>query len=152
MSRPGYQRPDPTRNRRHVAARKAVTSCAQCGGKPIEYHHPDHHLNPHRRVSYMSGGNWSIEEIDAEIDRCTPLCNACHQRETTRLRQHARGSRSGKAKLTEQDVQIIRVLLRIGCEQKEIAERYGVAANTISNIVTGRTWIHVHLCDVAGAA
>lgn len=44
------------------------------------------------------------------------------------------------AKLTEEDVTNILKLLDQGVKQSQIAEQYGVGANTISHINTGFTW------------
>jgi hypothetical protein len=65
------------------------------------------------------------------------------------LEQHARGSRHGEAKLTEQQVAEIR--LRYGpptgrgkkgpkISQQKLADEYGVHQTIISDIVRGETW------------
>lgn len=51
-----------------------------------------------------------------------------------------RGSKSGHAKLTEQDVLLIREQVAAGVQQKVFAEKFGVHAVTISSIVTRRNW------------
>jgi HNH endonuclease len=53
-----------------------------------------------------------------------------------------RGSRNGKAKLTEADVMEIRRRLAAGDKQQAIADDYGVGQWTISWIKTGRYWTH----------
>lgn len=52
----------------------------------------------------------------------------------------ARGERNGLAKLTAEDVRIIRAELRRGALQRELAERYGVDQTNISAIKLGKTW------------
>lgn len=59
-------------------------------------------------------------------------------RNTTR-----RGEYNSLAKLTEQMVREIRVLLEERRSQTSIARIYGVNHKTISNIATGKTWTHV---------
>ena len=54
-----------------------------------------------------------------------------------------RGSKNGKAKLTEQDVREIKTLLKIGTPQTAIARLYEVSPKTISHIKTGKNWSHV---------
>lgn len=56
---------------------------------------------------------------------------------------HQRGSRNGRAKLTEADVVDIRRKLRLGVRQSEIAAQYGVSFRAISSIKTGIRWTHV---------
>jgi len=52
----------------------------------------------------------------------------------------ARGERNGLAKLTAEDVCVIRAELRGGVLQRELAERYGVDQTNISAIKLGKTW------------
>ena len=71
-------------------------SCKYCGSKnqqhSINLHHPglDGHLgNVHDLVRSCA----TIEEIEAEIARCEPLCGGCHAREHIRINIECR---SGK--------------------------------------------------------
>lgn len=52
------------------------------------------------------------------------------------------GSKNGYAKLTEEDVKIIRTL-RPGLTFREIGERFGVTSSTIEHVVRRRKWKHV---------
>lgn len=75
------------RNREFVAEIRQRTVCAHCGAQPIDWHNPDH-VNPGqgiRRIGNMISGNYTTASIQAEIDRCTPLCRRCHMREDGRL-------------------------------------------------------------------
>ena len=71
-----------------VAALNPRTMCAHCGAQPIEWHNPEHvEQNRQRfRISTMAGKGASIEAIQAELDRCTPLCRRCHMAEDGRLK------------------------------------------------------------------
>lgn len=42
--------------------------------------------------------------------------------------------------MTEEEVEIIRILYRDGANQKYIADLYGISQGTVSDIVIGRTW------------
>lgn len=53
------------------------------------------------------------------------------------------GSSNSQAVLTEESVREIKALLRQNLTGREIARRFGVHPQTISNIKTGRIWIHV---------
>jgi hypothetical protein len=56
----------------------------------------------------------------------------------------ARGSRHGRATLTEEDVAAIRKRWATGkWRQSELARRFGVSHSTVAAIVRGRTWTHV---------
>ena len=57
--------------------------------------------------------------------------------------RQTRGSQRPAAKLTEEDIPIIRQYLREGLTQRAIAKQYSVAMQQISSINTGRTWRHV---------
>lgn len=54
-----------------------------------------------------------------------------------------RGSRNGHAKLTEQNVRVIRKLLVGGVSKPEIGRRFGVDRSVISMISSGKRWRHV---------
>jgi hypothetical protein len=54
-----------------------------------------------------------------------------------------RGSRNGRAKLTEADVTDIRRRLAAGEKQKDIAALYHIRQETVSFIKTGRYWSHL---------
>ena len=53
-----------------------------------------------------------------------------------------RGERSGRAKLTDEQIYEIRELAKYKTN-KEIAEKFGVAPGTISEIHTRKTWRHL---------
>lgn len=55
----------------------------------------------------------------------------------------SRGETHPGAKLTEVEVVEAKRLARRGCYHREIAERFGVARETIGNIVRGQRWRHV---------
>lgn len=54
-----------------------------------------------------------------------------------------RGENSGKAKLTEVDVQRIRQLAAMGLTNKQIAEQFNVATCTVHFVKNRITWSHV---------
>lgn len=53
-----------------------------------------------------------------------------------------RGETSPLAKLTNEKVEEIRLLLNTGMYQRDIAAKFGVAQTTISMIRRGKTWAH----------
>jgi predicted Zn-dependent protease len=58
----------------------------------------------------------------------------------------AKGSSHAKAKLTEEQVVEIKMLLKEGIlTQVEISKMYGVGKRVISYIKTGQTWQHVKI-------
>lgn len=50
------------------------------------------------------------------------------------------GMRNGQAKLRNHDIPVIREMLGAGFTQQQIADRFGVAQNTISRIGGGKIW------------
>lgn len=58
--------------------------------------------------------------------------------------RHAHGSTHGSSKLHEDDIPVIRQMVKSGISQRKVATYYGVAHQQISNIVLGRTWTHVN--------
>jgi hypothetical protein len=58
-------------------------------------------------------------------------------------RKPLRGEAHGNAKLTEDKVLEMRRLRHEGVSQKEIAATFGVELATITDVVSGRSWVHV---------
>jgi hypothetical protein len=56
---------------------------------------------------------------------------------------HPRGTRHGRAKLTETDVLTIREQYEQGTRLMDIAQRFGVSLGAIVGIVSGTKWKHV---------
>jgi hypothetical protein len=56
---------------------------------------------------------------------------------------HARGEKSGTAKLTENDVRQMRALSSAGNTHRTIAAAFGVAYVTAARVVTRKAWEHV---------
>jgi hypothetical protein len=57
--------------------------------------------------------------------------------------RQALGSRNGVSKLCESDIPIIRDMKKAGVSTNAIAEKFGVKARTIRNVLDGDTWGHV---------
>jgi uncharacterized protein YjcR len=54
-----------------------------------------------------------------------------------------KGEDHPQAKLTERDVKAIRTYSKGGFKQQELAEMFNVKRNTISAIITRKSWRHV---------
>ena len=74
------------------------------------------------------GTHWENMQDMASKGRRKGICN---------------GSSHGRAKLTERDIPVIRDLLAQGEMLKTVAERFGVAPETIGDIKHGRHWVHI---------
>lgn len=57
--------------------------------------------------------------------------------------RHCHGERSGKAKLTEENVRKVWKLHRSGVSGSTIGKQMGVTKETIYAILKGRTWAHL---------
>lgn len=53
------------------------------------------------------------------------------------------GSKNSHAVLNEDDVRLIKALIREGLKSGDIAIKFEVAASTIRNIKAGSSWCHV---------
>lgn len=56
---------------------------------------------------------------------------------------HRRGQDHGRAKLTDDQVRVIRTLQARGVSQAELARTYGVSAQAIHYVVSGKAWKHL---------
>lgn len=56
--------------------------------------------------------------------------------------RQARGSRGGKAVLTEEEVLALRQYEHTHSYQ-DTADRFGVSKGTVADIINGRTWVHI---------
>lgn len=61
----------------------------------------------------------------------------------TRLDARPRGERHGNAKLTAEDVRLLRALRADGATLAELGRRFGVSEKTCSEIALRRAWRHV---------
>lgn len=57
--------------------------------------------------------------------------------------RQAKGTDVGNAVLNPQKVRDIRMWLKTGCQQKDIATAYNVSKSAIRSVYIGRTWSHV---------
>jgi hypothetical protein len=85
-----------------VADVNARTFCAHCGAQPIEWHNPEHvELNRQGfRISALASNGLPPEAIQAEMNRCTPLCRRCHMAEDGRLARFIESRRAAIAAST----------------------------------------------------
>lgn len=58
-----------------------------------------------------------------------------------------RGENNARATITNEDARQIKLLLRDGVPQTEIARRFGVSKSLVFDIKRGRTWTHIHIDD-----
>jgi hypothetical protein len=110
-----------------------------------------------------------VSRIVLEYKLCRPLtpkmqaCHTCdnppcvnpdHLFEATQLQNIAdrdkklrtnkpRGSRNGSAKLTDDNVREIKILLKSQLTQKEISKRFNICEDTIQRINSGTKWSHI---------
>lgn len=86
-------------------------------------------------------GNKENNEV-SNLEWVTSKENKRHAWEND-LQVSVKGSEKPLAKLKEEDIVSIRKEYREGCIQMELAEKYGVARQTISSIVNMKAWKHV---------
>jgi hypothetical protein len=77
----------------------------------------------------------------SNLSWATPLTN---QRDRQANKTDTKGSRHGKAKLTEEIVRKIRSeYVRYKVTSKMLGKKYGVAHSTVEGVLEGKTWKHV---------
>jgi hypothetical protein len=57
--------------------------------------------------------------------------------------RQARGSKNGQAKLTEDDVNEIKIFREFGFTQQELGKMYGVSQSTITRLLSKKRWGHL---------
>ncbi len=62
-------------------------------------------------------------------------------------KRQARGSKNGNAKLNEENVKEIMILLKNGLSYKKISKMFNVHSDAIANIKRKKTWNHVEVND-----
>ncbi len=77
--------------------------------------------------------------------------HADNMRDMVARKRVAFGSRSGKTKLTEKDVRLIRLLLAEGWRHKPIAEHYGISMASLWDIKVGRNWKYLPVLQKAAS-
>ena len=80
-------------------------------------------------------------------DNLVQLSRSEHLRESYRLGQQPskKGENHPQAKLTADDVILMRSLAAQGVPHGELGEKFGILRTSVSNIVTGRSWGHIPL-------
>jgi hypothetical protein len=129
------------RPRPHKAGYQTVSLCA--GGRPKGF------LISRLVCTAFNGAPPSVEHEAAHWDGDKTNNRATNLRWATGVENAAdkirhdrvsRGSRQGRAKLTESNVIEIRALIAAGVPQRQIAKRFGVTKSPINEIHRGRAW------------
>jgi len=90
-------------------------------------------------------------EYKRDINDYKWVCRRCHMKGDGRMNNLKKGgtynfgSKNGQAKLNEEQVREIKLLLLKKIFHKEIAKKFNVEKNTIGNINVGKTWSHVKI-------
>lgn len=92
------------------------------------------------QVNHIDGDKTNNEH--SNLEWCNGSSNCIHALRTG-LYESVRGEQVGSAKLTEQDVILIRKLAADGQFHKDLAEQFGVGRKAITKIVNRQRWKHV---------
>ena len=67
---------------------KSKTPCDHCGKiydpSCLDFHHLDR-VTKKESINVLMRGNWSIDVIQEELDKCIPLCSNCHRIEESKI-------------------------------------------------------------------
>jgi hypothetical protein len=130
-----YQREWKDRRRQDWLA--ANGPCIDCGSRDdLEVDHVDAKTKIDHKV-----WSWSAERRLRELAKCVVRCEPCHKAKTLACHENRRGEKVGAAKLTAQDIPVIRASqLR---PYRLIAEQYGVDESLIRQIKRRIIWKHI---------
>ena len=112
-----------------------------------EQHYMDA-LCPEYNIAPVAGSALGVKHTEETKQKMSAASTGrWHSEETKQKMSEAhRGERSSSAKLTEQDVREIRVLLQgSGLTRREIAARYGISLAMITKIKHGYAWTHISI-------
>jgi hypothetical protein len=98
------------------------------------------HVDAKTKISHRVW-SWTAERRALELAKCVVRCTPCHKAKTFACQENRRGERTGTAKLTADDVRVIRE--STVKPYRLIAEKYGVDASLIGQIKRRVIWRHV---------
>lgn len=92
------------------------------------------------QINHMNGEKRDNRLANLEV--CSPSENMAHAYNVLGrdVRRPQKGSKNGRAKLTLDDVAIVKQLRAQGLSQQKIADRFGVDQTNISLILRGKSW------------
>jgi predicted XRE-type DNA-binding protein len=105
-----------------------------------------HRLVAFAFIGFPPTANYEVRHLDGDkqnnyVDNLTWGTRRDNERDKIRHKRTNRGQRNGKSKLTTKQVmQIKELLLKGNLLQRQIADIFGVARMTISDIKCGRSW------------
>jgi len=90
-------------------------------------------------VNHIDGNK--LNNAISNLEYVTTSQNYYHAKENNLLVH--KGSKNGRSKLTEPDVQLIKDYYKQGIKQVDIARKFGVCQTTVSRVVLGTGWSHL---------
>jgi hypothetical protein len=113
--------------------------CIHCGSKDrLELDH----IDPVLKVSHNIW-SWSLLRREAELAKCQVLCHDCHLKKTSSNQESVRGSKHGKAVLTEAQVKKAREMSAQGIGPTEIGRTLGGFDRRTIWYAVNNGWKHI---------
>lgn len=91
------------------------------------------------QVNHKNGDK--TDNRTCNLEYVTHQQNAIHAKRVLRI---GTGETHWNSTLTEKDIERIHQLYKNGSKQREIASRYGIGRPYVSQILSGKTWRHIH--------
>lgn len=113
--------------------------CKNCGSsEKLEVDH----IDPSTKIS-NTVWTWTEKRRNLELEKCQVLCRPCHIQKSFKegsMIPFNKGEKNIGAKLTENQVQLIRKLVNEGMIQKDVSNHLNIPKQTINNIIKKHSW------------
>lgn len=121
-----------------MARERLGGQCVRCGAtENLDF---DHIVPGSRTRKISEATNWTLDRFLTEVDKCQLLCHPSHGCSGHAIKSAEAGELIGSAKLTTDDVRLIRASIS---SDGTLAAQFGVQPEAIRRVRLRKTWKHV---------